>query len=63
VVLEQRGRPSAAQDQRRLFDLESRRDLRPDPPLSADLRYYDTDARGFGDIYGARGAVALKAVF
>lgn len=33
------------------------------PHLSADLRYYDTDQHGFGDVYGARGAVALKAVF
>jgi uncharacterized protein (TIGR02001 family) len=33
------------------------------PHLSADVRYYDTDHHGFGDVYGARGAVALKAVF
>jgi uncharacterized protein (TIGR02001 family) len=33
------------------------------PHLSVDLRYHDTDQHGFGDAYGARGVVGLKAIF
>lgn len=31
--------------------------------LAVDVRYHDTDEHGFGDVYGARGVVSLKAVF
>ena len=31
--------------------------------VAVDLRYYDTDEHGFGDIYGSRGVVSLKGVF
>lgn len=31
--------------------------------LAVDVRYHDTDERGFGDAYGARAAASLKAVF
>ncbi|WP_428149824.1 TorF family putative porin [Brevundimonas sp.] len=31
--------------------------------LAADVRYHDTDEHDFGDIYGERAVVSLKAVF
>lgn len=31
--------------------------------LALDLRYHDTDAHDFGDIYGSRAVATLKAVF
>ena len=31
--------------------------------LAIDARYHDTDEHDFGDIYGSRGVVSLKAVF
>jgi uncharacterized protein (TIGR02001 family) len=31
--------------------------------LALDVRYHDTDEHGFGDIYGSRAVVSLKAVF
>lgn len=31
--------------------------------LAVDLRYHDTDEHDFGDIYGSRAVVSLKAVF
>jgi uncharacterized protein (TIGR02001 family) len=31
--------------------------------LALDLRYHDTDAHDFGDIYGARAVASLKAAF
>lgn len=33
------------------------------PHLAADLRYHDTDEHGFGQIYGSRAVVSLKATF
>lgn len=33
------------------------------PHLAADFRYHDTDEHGFGDIYGSRAVVSLKATF
>ncbi|GLS00659.1 hypothetical protein GCM10007859_06660 [Brevundimonas denitrificans] len=31
--------------------------------LAVDVRYHDTDEHGFGDIYGGRAVVSLKAAF
>ena len=31
--------------------------------LALEVRYHDTDEHGFGDIYGSRAVVSLKAVF
>lgn len=31
--------------------------------LGLDLRYHDTDKHSFGDIYGSRAVVSLKAAF
>jgi uncharacterized protein (TIGR02001 family) len=31
--------------------------------VAVDFRYWDTSEHGFGDIYGARGVFAIKAVF
>jgi hypothetical protein len=31
--------------------------------VGLDVRYYDTDHHGFGDIYGDRVVATLKAVF
>lgn len=33
------------------------------PRLALDVRYYDTDEHGFGDLYESRGVIGLKAVF